>query len=86
MTSRSDAPGPHPGKTREVQVYRETYKRELAELRPDALPKYQHIAGEGWRVENIQMLAAGVVQRTAPDQPTEVLEYKEFRVYLKRIT
>lgn len=65
---------------KERQVYRETYKRELAELKPEALPKYQHIAGEGWVVENIQMLAAGVVERGA-----QQLEYKDFRVYLRKV-
>lgn len=89
MTSRSRPPKAWTARrrARERQLYRETYDRKLAELKPEALPKYAHIAGPGWAIENIQLMAAGVVDRLGEngESPT-LLEYKEFRVYLRKVT
>lgn len=63
---------------REKLIYRETYKRDqTAIVDPGRLPILKDIPS-GFRVIEMQTLAAGVVERDG-----QRLEYQDLRVYLK---
>jgi hypothetical protein len=64
---------------REVQIYRETYDRKMTEIADEHLAAFDRIPGKDWAVENVQVLAAGVVLRGE-----QRLEYKDYRVYLRK--
>lgn len=65
-------------RTRERQIYRETYHRHLMCIVDDKLPVLPHVS-PGTTVVEAQILAAGQVER----ENDEVLEYQDLRVYLK---
>lgn len=57
------------------EVYRETYRRGSAVIREDLLPERLPFLEEGWRVDSIEVMAAGVMD--------DGREFQEIRIYTK---
>lgn len=60
------------------EIYRETYERGSAMIRQELLPERFPFTPEGWRIDAIEVMAAGALD--------DGREFQEVRIYARETT